>query len=123
MDGLKSLEHLSGEPGKTGAVSRLKFQMGKRALDMTATVVSNTLPEAKVVRYDCDGAVNDVHHRFIAVSERATRWKMDNTFEFGSFLLQGIGLLLLGMFKKPTITQAQNFKAYAEHGASVLDKA
>jgi uncharacterized membrane protein len=44
MEGLQKYEHLSGEPGKPGAKTRLLFQMGKRKIEMIETITVRNLP-------------------------------------------------------------------------------
>ena len=65
---------------------------------------------------------NFIDNRFVVVSENETRWEMDNVFEFAGFMMKVMGTLMPFMFKKQTMTYAQNFKAWAEDGKSVTQK-
>jgi len=42
---LESFEHVSGESGKPGAKSKLKYKMGKREVEMIETITVNNLPD------------------------------------------------------------------------------
>ncbi len=119
MEGFISLDAVSGEPGAEGSVSNLKFQMGKRLIDMKETILAKHLPETFSCQYDADGVKNMIDNRFVEVSKNETRWEMDNVFEFEGFMMKLIGTLMPFMFKKQTMTHAKNFKAYAENGVSV----
>ncbi|GAB5560344.1 MAG: hypothetical protein SynsKO_19910 [Synoicihabitans sp.] len=119
MDGFISMEPVSGEPGAKGSVSHLKFQMGKRRIEMKETILANNLPETFSCRYDADGVINRIDNRFIIVNENETRWEMDNVFEFQGMMMKMMGTLMPFLFKKQTMTYAKNFKAYAEDGVSV----
>ncbi|MFK7951466.1 MAG: SRPBCC family protein [Ekhidna sp.] len=43
--GLVNFECISGEEGKSGARSKLSYQMGKRSVEMVETIVENSFPE------------------------------------------------------------------------------
>lgn len=122
MEGFISMVPVSGEPGAVDAVSQLTFQMGKRRMEMTETILVNNLPETFSCRYDTDGVRNVIDNRFIAVGENETNWEMDNVFEFSGFMMKVMGTLMPFMFKKQTATYARNFKAWAEEGKSVALK-
>jgi carbon monoxide dehydrogenase subunit G len=122
MEGLQSMTPISGEPGAVDSVTELDFLMGKRRMVMKEMITANDLPETFSCRYDADGVRNFIDNRFIAVSENETRWEMDNVFEFEGFMMKIMGALMPFMFKKQTMTYAQNFKAWAEDGKSVMQK-
>lgn len=118
QEGLQSFEHVSGEPGQPGAVSRLVFVQGRRRIEMVETIVRRDLPEAFDGTYDAKGVHNLVENRFLELGPERTRWVSRNVFEFrGPMKL--VGLLFGRAFPKQSLKYLQDFKAFAEHGTDV----
>ena len=111
---LLSFEPISGTPGQPGAKSSLKYQMGKREVDMVETITVRRLPDEFSGTYECSGTVNTMTNRFEEAGPGRTRWIAENTFEFGSFWMKLMAMLMPGAFKKQTRKYMQNFKAFAE---------
>lgn len=114
MSGLKSFEHLSGEPGQPGAKSLLRFQMGKREMEMIETITLRNLPEELTGTYEADGTLNISQNRFIDINGLSTKWVAENEFQFGGFMMKLMGLIMPGMFKKQTLKFMNSFKQFAE---------
>lgn len=53
--GLQSFEHLSSDPGKPGAKSRLVFDQGGRRIEMIETVTQRDLPDVFTRTYEAKG--------------------------------------------------------------------
>jgi hypothetical protein len=122
QEGLRSFEPLEGEPGQPGARSRLVFQMGKRRIEMIETITERSLPELFSATYDTKGVHNVVHNRFVELSPQRTRWESENEFRFqGSMRI--VGFLFKGAFPKQSLKYLQDFKAFAEEGKDVGDRA
>lgn len=119
--GLKEVELLSGERGQVGATSRLVFQMGKREMVMTETIVERDLPDVFASTYDTKGVHNVVRNRFVEVAPDKTRWESENEFVFSSFMMRIVGFLMKGAFPKQSLKYLQDFKAFAERGVDVRD--
>jgi len=111
--GLISFEHVSGEPGQPGAKSRLKYQMGKREIEMIETITINNLPHEFSGTYEAKGVWNEVQNYFIEINENQTKWKSKNEFKCGG-MMKLMGFFMPGMFKKETCKFLKNFKAFAE---------
>lgn len=113
MEGLQSFEPVSGTPGEPGAKSRLKFKMGKRAIEMIETITVNNLPEEFTGTYEANGVFNLVKNRFVKISDTRTKYISEQEFQFKGFM-KVIGFLMPGAFKKQTLKYLTNFKNFAE---------
>lgn len=114
MSGLQSFEHLSGEPGKPGAKSKLIFQRGKGTMEMIETITKNNLPEEFSGRYEVQGTINIQQNSFVVVNEKSTKWVSHTEFRFSSLGLKFMGWVMPGAFKKQTMKFMEAFKAFAE---------
>lgn len=114
MCGLQNLEHLEGEPGQVGAMSRLTMKMGKRVMVMTETITRNELPTEIDFEYECDGVHNTVRNQFVELSEKETVWETINVFKFDGLMMKIMGTIMPFMFRKQTREYMGNFKAFAE---------
>jgi carbon monoxide dehydrogenase subunit G len=119
--GFISYKHISGNPGKEEARSKLKYKMGKRKIEMIETIEKNNLPNKLYVTYDAKGVFNRQKNYFEKVNDTATKWISDNEFECSGFM-KIIAFLMPGSFKKQTYEYMKDFKAFAENGKSVLNK-
>jgi hypothetical protein len=117
--GLKSFEHLSGDPGQPGAKSRLVFQMGKREMVLIETITKQDLPREFNGTYETEGVFNIVQNRFESVGPNRTRWTSENEFQFSSWFMKVVGFLMKGAFPKQTLKYLTDFKAFAESGKDV----
>lgn len=113
MDGLQSFEHLSGDPGKPGAKTKMFFQMGKRKIEMIETILENNLPEEISMTFDADKVHNIIRNRFEQLPNGNTRYYTDQTFEFKGFM-KLFGFFMPGAFKKQSQKYLEDFKAFAE---------
>jgi len=117
MEGLVGFEHLSGEAGQEGAKSRLKYEMGKRKIEMIETITKRNLPDEFTLTYDAKGVWNEVVNRFVEVSPDKTKWITDQEFKF-SGIMKVIGALMPGSFKKQSYKYLEMFKDFAEKEAA-----
>lgn len=113
MEGLQSFEHISGTPGHPGAKSKLKFQMGKRAIEMIETVTVRNLPHEFSGTYEAQGVFNVVKNHFIPVDGNKTRYVTEQEFQFKGFM-KVLGILMSGAFKKQSMKYLTDFKTFAE---------
>ena len=120
--GLQSFEHLSGEPGQVGAKSKLVYLNGKHRIELIETITSRNLPVEFNGTYEWDGGMNTLVNRFVEVTPNKTRWESDCSYQFKSLFLKAMGMVVPGTFKKQNMKFLENFKAFAETGASVTDR-
>ena len=111
--GLQSFEHLSGEPGRPGARSRLVFDQGGRRIEMIETITRRDLPDEFSGTYETQGVENWMTNRFIEEGPERTRWVAETEFQF-SGLMRIMAFFMRGAFPKQTQEFMQNFKEFAE---------
>lgn len=114
MKGLQSFEHISGEPGQPGAKSLLKFDMGKRKMEMIETVTVRNLPDEFSGTYEVKNVLNKIRNLFIEVDENTTRYVTENEFYFSGFM-KIIGWLFPSAFKKQSQQYLEDFKHFVEN--------
>lgn len=112
QEGLESFTHLSGEPGTPGAKSEIRYQMGKRRIEMIETIESYDMPDAMVSIYEAGSVWNRNENRFVDQGE-TTRWEMDCEFRCGGFM-RLMAFFMPGAFRRQTQKMMADFKAFAE---------
>ena len=117
--GLVSAEHLDGIPGKTGAKMKLKYEFGKRKMELIETVTKSDFPNEFHANYDMNGVHNIQKNYFEELPNGKTKWRSDVEFHFFSFMMRMMGFLMPSTFKKQSMKYLQDFKAFAEKGISV----
>jgi uncharacterized membrane protein len=113
QQGLKSFEHIEGEPGQTGAVSRLVYDMKGRSVEMTERITNRNTPDELSFTYDAKGVWNSCINRFVELSPESTRWEMDNEFRCSGFM-KLLTTFMPGSFKKQTLADMNRFRVFAE---------
>lgn len=110
---LVDIEHLSGEPGKSGAKTRLFYKMGKREFDMIETIEIKNLPFEFSGTYETGKTFNRIKNSFEKIDENNTLWTVDNEFILGGFM-KIMGFLMPGAFKKQSSKFINRFKDFVE---------
>ncbi len=118
--GFVSIEHLSGEKGKTGTTSKLTYKMGKKEFEMIETITMLDLPDAIHLTFDAKNVYNIQENYFEELPNGNTKWISKNEFRFTGFM-KVMGFLMPGAFKKQSLAYMKDFKAFAEEGKSVLN--
>jgi len=121
QEGFVSMEHLNGEKGKTGAISKLTYKMkSNKEVEMIETITMLDLPDAIHFTFDAKNVYNIQENYFEELPNGHTKWITKNEFKFSGFM-KLIGFLMPGAFKKQSLTFMNNFKAFAEEGKSILN--
>lgn len=121
--GLKSFKYLSGKPGAEGSKMELQYLMGKRELVLIETIIKSNLPYEFHATYDAKGVHNIQKNYFKDIEENKTLWVSESEFQFSGIFMKLMGIFMPGAFKKQSCQYLEDFKAFAETGASVnLDK-
>ncbi|WP_343488407.1 SRPBCC family protein [Allomuricauda sp. d1] len=118
--GLESQELLSGEAGQEGARTNMRFKMGKREFDMVETIIKRNMPHEFHATYDTKG-VHNIQKNYFKEEGEKTRWISESEFQFAGLGMKVMAFLMPSAFKKQSMKYAQDFKNFAENGASVLD--
>ncbi len=117
MTGLQTFEHVSGEPGRPGAKSRLVFEQDDGRVEMIETITRRDLPDEFAGTYETDGAWNSIENRFIEEGPAATRWVARNEFEFGGFM-RIAAFFMRPAFSRHSLKFMRAFKDFAESAAA-----
>jgi len=120
--GLVAAEHISGTPGSVGAKMKLNYEMGKRKMELIETVTENSFPDAFHATYDTKGMHNIQQNYFEELPNGHTKWTSKSEFQASSFMLKAMMFLMPGAFKKQSLQYMNDFKNFAETGASVAKK-
>ncbi len=92
---------------------KLTYQLGRRKMFITETILQNNLPEYYEVQYKMKGAQHLVKNFFAAENSSSTKWIYDVEFTF-----KGLMNLIARFMKSDFDTQSRilmnNFKNYAE---------
>jgi hypothetical protein len=117
--GLQSAEQLNGVPGQEGAQMQLEYQMGKRNIKMVETIIKRAFPDEFHATYETKGVYNLQKNYFIELDEHSTKWVSESEFRFSSLGMKLMGWLMPGAFKKQSQKYLEDFKNFAEKGASI----
>jgi hypothetical protein len=112
QEGLQRIEHLSGEPGRVGARSRLVFALEEGELAMIETITSRDLPNTMVMTYETEGVFNTVASHFVDEGPQ-TRWVVEHTFEFSGDMAE-MPPEMDEAFAAQARQTGEAFKAFAE---------
>lgn len=122
QEGFVEMEHVKGSPGEAGGVSKMRYKMGKREIEMVETIESINLPHAFTMIYESDMAWNRHVDTFEDVDGGTkTLWKANNEFRFKG-VMKLMAWMMKGMFKKQSLKFMNDFKNFAEKGVDVNAK-
>lgn len=113
MNGLRSVELISGERGQPGARSRVQMVNGFISLNMTETVHVRDLPTEYSFRYDADSFTSHSRNCFKPVDDSKTIFTMSQTIKFKG-ALKMTGILAKGTIHSQMLENARSFKKFAE---------
>lgn len=118
MKGLVYFETIEGEAGQPGAKSILKFEMGKRKIEMVETILKRELPNEFTGSYETNGVYNEVKNEFEVIDENHTLYRTEHYFRFDSWGMKAMAFLMPGAFKKQSRQYLEDFKTFAESSAN-----
>ena len=119
--GFQSIEEIGEKEGQLQ--SRLLYVNRGRDVVMIETVISDNLPDEFSAQYEADGMVMTVRNYFHEAGPEKTRWVSENEASVSGFMMRLVTILMPGCFKKESWKFMENFKAFAETGADVREKA
>ena len=114
LEGLRSVEHVSGEFRQPGAKSKVVFDSAAGRMLITETVLSNDLPNEYRIRYDGQGYVSYSNYSFEELDKNKTKFTMSQEIELKGALRLAQGLVR-GKVKRQLQRSAESFKRFAEN--------
>lgn len=115
QDGFQKKELLEGVAGENGAISKMYYQNGKRAMELTETILENNLPDSFLANYFHTHTENTMLSKFTALSDTQTQYIAEiNYTALKGFVVKVMAFLFPGFFKKQVDKWLQNFKKFAE---------
>lgn len=116
QDGFQSIELISGEKNKEGAVSHILIQQGKMKIELKETVLVNDLPKEKTAKYVHKHMTNTQTTRFLSSSNSATEYISEVEYtQLNGITLKIMAKLFPGKFKAQSEKWMEQFKGFAEN--------
>ena len=93
---------------------KLKFNFGRRKMEMTETILRNELPAHFEGTYEMKGVFNRINNSFEAKGPGTTKWTCITEFRF-SGLMKIISIFMKDGFRQQSTVIMNNFKNFAEN--------
>lgn len=119
--GLKSTEHISGNPGDLGSKIKLNYIYDKREMEIIETITKSNFPHEFCATYTAKGMNNIQKNYFSETDDGHTKWISINEFTPLSFSMRVMLFLMPRAFKKQSLKYMKDFKNFAENGTSVAN--
>lgn len=119
--GLKSFEHLDGQPGQEGARSKLIYEGRKGDLVMTETISKRDFPEEFHAKYESRGVYNEMYNYFKEQDLNTTLWTTESIFNFKG-LMALMAPFMKSAFTNNTLLSMERFKTFAEQAQSTQEQ-
>jgi len=116
QEGLKSFDHLDGEPGQEGARSKMVYKGRKGDLEMTETITRRALPDEFHAIYTAKGVHNKMYNYFEETASGTTTWRTVSEFKFRG-LMALMAPFMKSAFTSNTRLSMERFKNFAEENA------
>jgi len=91
----------------------LTYQMGRRKMRMTETIVRDELPEHYDVIYKMKGVYHSVNNSFYSSGPNSTKWISEVEFRFSGLMKLIAGFMKSG-FEQQSLALMHSFKTFAE---------
>lgn len=115
QDGFLRKEHVSGNKGQTGAVSKMYYKYGKREMELEETITKNELPDTFEAHYHHKHMDNTMKCNFSSINDNQTRYEYEYEYTRIDWIMPKlIAILFPSMYKKPAEKWLQQFKAFVE---------
>jgi len=112
--GLKSFEHISGQPGQEGSRSKLVYKGRKGDLVMTETITKRNFPDEFHGVYEARGVYNEMYNYFEEKENQTTLWRTESVFKFRGMMAL-MAPFMRAAFTNNTLLSMERFKNFAEH--------
>ncbi len=117
LEGLRSIELISGNAGEVGTISKVTFESALGRMEITEIIKVNNLPEEYATTYDGIGYFSWSRHHFIPVNENRTKYVSTQDVELHG-ALKAASFFLRGAVKKQLRKSLASFKEFAEAASS-----
>ncbi|MEM7316572.1 MAG: SRPBCC family protein [Planctomycetota bacterium] len=116
QDGFQGIEHVSGQPGETGAQKKMFYSNNGQDLELLETITDNSLPDEFSALYQHVYMENTMTSRFVETDGgKATRFICEVEYtKFNGIMPRLMAWFFPGMFRKQAQKWFDQFKAYAE---------
>jgi len=115
QDGFVKKEIQSGQAGEEGAVSKMYYQYGKRAMVLTETVVANNLPASFEAFYHHKHMDNTMKCTFTALGEHKTRYEYAYEYTRLNWVMPRLmAIFFPNIYRKQGDKWMQQFKDFVE---------
>lgn len=115
QDGFVSHEHLSGEPGKVGAKSKLVYKNKGNTIELTETILKNDLPNELSASYEHQHMDNTMTNQFSELGENKTLYSAEIHYtKFKGLMPKLMARLFPGMFRRQSQKWLNQFKDFVE---------
>ena len=111
---LKKFEHVSGSPGRAGAVSTLTYEENEREFSLTERIILREEPYRFDGIYENEFSDSFIKNTFIEKGASETLWVSETKFKFKTLLMKIIGPLMKRNFVRRTYRDMERFKELAE---------
>ena len=78
QEGFIRKNHISGDEGQTGAISKMYYKMGKGEMELTETITANKLPDSFAAQYYHKHTDNTMLCTFKEVDSNSTQVRMEH---------------------------------------------
>jgi len=115
QDGFIKKEHIRGEKGQEGAISKMYYQHGKQDMVLTETITKNNLPRTFEAFYHHIHMDNTMKCTFTGINEHETKY--DYEFEYTRInwvMPKLMSILFPSTFSKPAEKWMKQFKEFVE---------
>ena len=111
---LKTVEHVSGTPGQSGAESTLTYEENEREFALTERIIIREEPSRFDAVYKNKFTDNINKNNFIEQSQNQTLWVLESEYKFKTTAMKFVGVLKKKNFVARTKKDMERFKEFAE---------
>jgi uncharacterized protein YndB with AHSA1/START domain len=111
---LKSVEHVSGTPGQSGAESTLTYEEGEREFTLTERIILREEPGRFDAVYENKFTDNTNKNIFTEQGPNKTLWVLEAEYKFKTTAMKFLGVLKKKNFVARSQKDMEQFKEFAE---------
>lgn len=116
QEGLKSFDHIDGDPGQEGSRHKMVYEGRRGDLEMIETITKRNFPDEFHGTYQAKGVYNEMYNYFSEAQSGTTIWRTVSIFRFKG-LMALMAPFMKSAFTGNTLLNMERFKAFAEGAA------